>query len=116
MLTAAGASANNSDPVTSDLASVPSHGLVTPHIPADVFPTAAMAEQFSAYLAWTKSRGLSRLAAFERLEQQVPGPMADDSATGLLSPEMSEQFAAYLRWTEEQGLGRFYAFKSVDFD
>ncbi len=88
-----------------------------PAIPSDLFPTEAMAEQFEAYLAWTKEQGLSRLAAFERLSQEQIHYSPNLSVEmPLPTSEMAEQFAAYLRWTREQKLSRFYAFAQTDFD
>lgn len=86
-------------------------------IPHDAFPTPEMAEQFAAYLAWTKAEGLSRLAAFEQLEHGDVhlSPNLMPSA-GLPTPEMAEQFEAYLRWTREERLGRFHAFMVSNFD
>jgi hypothetical protein len=86
-------------------------------IPPAAFPTEEMAEQFAAYLAWTKAQGLSRLVAFEQpapdrahLSPNLVG------GTRLPTPEMSRQFAAYLRWTREQGLSAYHAFQVSDFD
>jgi|GEM_PF-1060874 len=79
------------------------------------FPTKTMAVQFADYLAWTKSQGLSRLAAFKALRDLEQGKVADQ-ALPFPSKQMAEQFDAYLRWTEQQGVSRFYAFKVTNFD
>jgi hypothetical protein len=80
-------------------------------------PTAEMAEQFDAYLAWTKEQGLSRLAAFETLNPAQIHLSPNLSAQfPLPTAEMAEQFNAYLQWTREQNLSRFYAFQITDFD
>ena len=85
--------------------------------PSNLFPTEAMAEQFEAYLAWTKAQGLSRLAALERLsDDQIHYSPNLSAEMPLPTPEMAEQFAAYLRWTREQNLSRFYAFQATNFD
>lgn len=81
------------------------------------FPTRAMAEQFSAYLAWTKRNGLSRLAVFEPLPADRLHTSATLSTERLLpTPVMVEQFDAYLRWIRTTGLSRFYAFAAVNYD
>ncbi|NEX18112.1 MAG: hypothetical protein C1943_16255 [Halochromatium sp.] len=80
------------------------------------FPTKTMATQFADYLAWTKSQGLSRLAAFKALRDLEQGKVAADQALPFPNAQMAEQFDAYLRWTEEQGVSRFYAFKVTNFD
>jgi hypothetical protein len=86
-------------------------------IPTDALPTAEMARQFAAYLAWTKTEGLSRLVAFERLADPEVHASRDLAATARLpTPEMTEQFKAYLRWTRERDLGRFHAFNVSSFD
>lgn len=86
-------------------------------IPQDAFPTPEMAEQFEAYLAWTKAQGLSRLAAFEEPDANRIHLSPNLSAEPRFpTPEMAEQFADYLRWTREQRLGRFHAFKVSTFD
>jgi hypothetical protein len=86
-------------------------------VPADAFPSATMAEQFEAYLAWTKAEGLSRLVAFESLPADEIHHSPDLSGQMRLpSAEMAEQFDAYLRWTQEEGLGRFHAFQVSQFD
>jgi hypothetical protein len=79
------------------------------------FPTQAMATQFADYLAWTKSQGLSRLAALKALHALEQGQAADQ-VLPFPNQEMAEQFEAYLHWTEEQGVSRFYAFKVTNFD
>jgi len=85
--------------------------------PANVFPTEAMAEQFEAYLGWTKAQGLSRLAAFELLsDEQIHRSPNLSAEMPLPTPEMAEQFAEYLRWTRKQNLSRFYAFQATNFD
>lgn len=90
---------------------------LTNPLPSDLFPTEAMAEQFEAYLAWTKAQGLSRLAVFERLsDDQIQYSPNLSAERPLPTPEMAEQFAAYLRWTREQNLSRFYAFQAANFD
>jgi len=79
------------------------------------FPTKAMAKQFADYLAWTKAQGLSRLAAFEILQDIEQRKMAAE-ALPFPSEQMAEQFDAYLRWTEDQQVSPFYAFKVTNFD
>ncbi|MBK5937787.1 hypothetical protein [Halochromatium roseum] len=79
------------------------------------FPSKVMAKQFADYLAWTKSRGLSRLAAFEALRDLEQGKPAAE-VLPFPSEQMAEQFDAYLRWTEEQRVSPFYAFKVTNFD
>lgn len=79
------------------------------------FPSKVMAEQFADYLAWTKSQGLTRLAAFEALRDIEQGQVASE-ALPFPSQQMAEQFDAYLRWTEEQEVSPFYAFKVTNFD
>jgi hypothetical protein len=76
-----------------------------------------MAEQFRAYLTWTKQQGLSRLAVFETLDprQSHRSPNLSVQQT-LPTPEMQAQFEAYLSWTRREGLSPFYAFSMVDFD
>lgn len=96
----------------------PSAGVaVSQGIPENAFPTQEMAAQFEAYLAWTKARGLSRLAAFQEPDADrihlSPNLAAEPRFP---TPEMAEQFAEYLRWTREQDLGRFHAFKVSSFD
>lgn len=115
MMSAGHALANNADQPASELEAPTT--LFAPEIAPDTFPTDAMAEQFRAYLAWTKARGLSRLAAFEQLHRAgVDATPEQAMAAQLPSREMAEQFAAYLKWTQERELGKFYAFKAVDFD
>jgi predicted YcjX-like family ATPase len=80
-------------------------------------PSVEMAEQFDAYLAWTKEQGLSRLAAFETLSpEQIHRSPNLSGQFPLPTAVMTEQFNAYLQWTREQNLGRFYAFQTRDFD
>jgi hypothetical protein len=89
----------------------------SPQIPLDAFPTKEMAEQFAAYLAWTKAQGLSRLAAFESLPaEQVHFSPNLSAQRSLPTPEMAEQFNAYLSWTRSEGLSRFHAFQVSDFN
>ncbi len=84
---------------------------------AGPFPTQEMADQFDAYLSWTKENGLSRLAVFESPDPSRMHHTANLSDAFVLpTPEMSEQFAEYLRWTREQGLSEFYAFKVTEYD
>jgi hypothetical protein len=91
---------------------------VTEHVVSEqVFPSDEMAEQFAAYLAWTKEQGLSRLVAFETLRpEQIHLSPNLSAQRPLPTPEMAEQFHAYLKWTREKNLGRFYAFQANDFD
>ncbi len=79
------------------------------------FPTKEMATQFADYLAWTKAKGLSRLAAFEALREIEQGKAASE-VLPFPSQQMAEQFETYLRWTEEQKVSPFYAFKVTNFD
>lgn len=81
------------------------------------FPTRAMAEQFSAYLAWTKDRGLSRLAVFTPLPADRTHASPNlSSERALPTPAMTEQLDAYLRWTKATGRSPFFAFAAVDYD
>jgi len=75
------------------------------------FPSQAMAKAFADYLRWTKSQGLSRLAAFKALQHP-------EYAQGFQLPNarIAEQFAAYREWTESQGLSPYYAFRVTNFD
>jgi hypothetical protein len=75
------------------------------------FPSQAMAEAFADYLRWTKSQGLSRLAAFKAMQHPA-------YAQGFQLPDarMAAQFAAYREWTETQGLSPYYAFRVTNFD
>jgi hypothetical protein len=82
----------------------------------DAFPSAAMAEQFEAYLAWTKAEGLSRLAVFEALQRDGQGTPELSAQPLLPTAAMQAEFDAYLAWTQEQGLSPFHAFKVTDFD
>jgi len=70
--------------------------------PSGYFPTRAMEEEFTNYLAWVGAQGLSPLVAFESLIREEP--------VGLASRRMEEQFEAYLRWVDHEGLSPFYAF------
>jgi hypothetical protein len=84
---------------------------------ADAFPSAEMAEQFRAYLTWTKQQGLSRLAVFETLDPRQSHLSPNLSVQQALpTPEMQAQFEAYLSWTRREGLSPFYAFSMADFD
>jgi hypothetical protein len=72
-----------------------------------LFPTQEIEEQFSAYLVWTKARGLSRLVAFE------PRQGAEDV---LPNEDMRQAFEEYLQWAVETGRGPYYAFTTRNFD
>lgn len=80
-----------------------------------LFPTQAMEDAFNDYLAWTRERGLSRLAAFEPVVRDFPA--GQGSLSGRFpTQEMEEQFKAYLAWTGESSQSLFYAFRAVEFN
>lgn len=80
-----------------------------------LFPTQAMEDAFNDYLAWTRERGLSRLAAFEPVARDFPA--GQGSLSGRFpTQEMEEQFKAYLAWTGESPNSLFYAFRAVEFN
>lgn len=90
---------------------------VAARIPADAFPSPEMAEQFAAYLAWTKAQGLSRLVAFEHPDRDRAHLSPNlVGGTRLPTSEMAREFAAYLRWTRDQGLSPYHAFSVSNFD
>ena len=72
-----------------------------------LFPTQAMEDEFTAYLQWTKARGMSRLAAFE------PGRT---QAEVFPTAAMAEQFLSYVEWTETTDAQSFHAFQVTNFD
>jgi hypothetical protein len=57
-----------------------------------------MEDAFAAYLEWTKSKGLSRLAAFEITEETLARASAGEGSLSGRFPTqaMEDQFKAYL--------------------
>ena len=79
-----------------------------------LFPSQAMEDAFNDYLAWTKTEGLSRLAAFEPVVRDFPE--GQGSLSGRFPNQvMEDQFKEYLAWTGEGHSGLFYAFRAVEF-
>jgi hypothetical protein len=72
-----------------------------------IFPSQEMEDQFSAYLAWTKAQGLSRLVAYE------PRPGVEDV---LPNEGMRQAFEDYLQWAVRTDRGLYYAFTTRNFD
>jgi len=83
-----------------------------------LFPEQGMEDAFRAYLAWTKDKGLSRLAAFEAVERDVAdlGEGKGSYSGRFPNQEMEERFKDYLAWASEGESRLFYAFRAVDFD
>ncbi len=80
-----------------------------------LFPTQAMEDAFTDYLAWTREQGLSRLAAFEPVVRDFPADQGSLSGR-FPTQEMEEQFKAYLAWTGDSPNSLFYAFRAVEFN
>ncbi len=80
-----------------------------------LFPSQEMEDAFNDYLAWTKTQGLSRLAAFEPVVRDFPEGQGSESGR-FPNQAMEDQFKEYLAWTGEGNSGLFYAFRAVDFD
>lgn len=80
-----------------------------------LFPTQAMEDAFTDYLAWTREQGLSRLAAFEPVVRDFPADQGSLSGR-FPTQEMEEQFKAYLAWAGDSPNSLFYAFRAVEFN
>ncbi len=80
--------------------------MVSPEVTGE-FPTAEMEAQFNAYLAWTKTQGLSRLVAYE------PRTGAADV---LPNADMRDAFEDYLTWAVKSGRSPYHAFTVKSFD
>ena len=83
-----------------------------------LFPSQQMEDAFEIYLDWTKSKGLSRLAAFETTEETLARASAGEGSLSGRFPTqaMEDQFKAYLAWVDETDAGLFYAFRVTNFD
>ena len=80
-----------------------------------LFPSQAMEDAFTDYLAWTRTEGLSRLAAFEPVVRDFPE--GQGSLSGRFPNQaMEDQFKEYLAWTAEGNSSLFYAFRAVEFN
>ena len=80
-----------------------------------LFPSQEMEDAFNDYLAWTKTQGLSRLAAFEPVVRDFPEGQGSESGR-FPNQAMEDQFKKYLAWTSEGKSDLFYAFRAVEFN
>ena len=106
-----------SDPYSSGLNNVVGNGGPKWQVNAatGLFPSQEMEDAFKDYLAWTKTEGLSRLAAFEPVVRDFPE--GQGSLSGRFPNQaMEDQFKEYLAWTGEGHSGLFYAFRAVEFN
>lgn len=81
-----------------------------------LFPDQAMEDEFVDYLAWTKTLGLSRLAAFEGFVNSGEHASRDLVGEVFKNAEMAAEFDEYLQWVRRNQLSPFYAFKVSEFD